>query len=298
MDQSSRAFQKNRGIKQGCCISPKEFNGALEKIFKKIQWDKFKGIDIDGEKLHELRFADDSLLISQSKDEILQMMETLFEASKEAGLFPNISKTKIMTNTIEDNFSIKDEEIEKVKNYKYLGKIVSFEDSSRMEIEARISAAWRSYWALKTYFKGNFPIHMKKRLMDSCILPVLTYGSQCWKLTDELKERIAVTQRNMERSMMNIKLSDKISNTKIRKKSNIKDIQTTSNELKWSWAGHVQRYQDNRWTIRVENWEPKGRRKPGRPKTRWSDEFHNKASLFWRKKCLNRDKWKLMGNPM
>lgn len=136
---------------------------------------------------------------------------------------PNIDKTKIMTNTYDIDFVIDGKEIEVIDDYKYLGKIVSFKDGDEKEIDARIAAAWRSFWSLKKFLKGNFPLKHKKTLMDTCVLPTLSYGSQCWSLNDKLKERIAVAQKNMERSMMNIKRTDRISNDKIRKMSKIND---------------------------------------------------------------------------
>ena len=41
---------------------------------------------------------------------------------------------------------------------------------------------------------------------------------------------------------------------------------------KWSWAGHVSRIRDNRWTPRVTTWKPYERKRPGgRPAIRWRD---------------------------
>ena len=71
---------------------------------------------------------------------------------------------------------------------------------------------------------------------------------------------------------------------------NVKD---KSKELKWQWAGHFQRHTDNeRWPKLVESWNPKGRRRTGRPKTRWKDENEKTGSIFWRRKALNRELWK------
>ena len=47
-----------RGVRQGDLISPKLFTATIQEVFKNAQLEE-KGINIDGEKLRNLRFADD-----------------------------------------------------------------------------------------------------------------------------------------------------------------------------------------------------------------------------------------------
>lgn len=43
---------------------------------------------------------------------------------------------------------------------------------------------------------------------------------------------------------------------------------------KWTWAGHVMRRTDNRWTVRATEWLPRdGKRSRGRQRARWSDKI-------------------------
>lgn len=214
------------------------------------------------------------------------------KASAIAGLEANLDKTKIMSNTNDTNFYINGQEIEKVKSYKYLGQLLSFEDREAQELNARKSAGWRSFWALQKFFMGDIPIYHKRRLMNACILPVLTYGCQTWSLTEAGKEELAVVSRNMERKMLKISKADHINNKTIRRKSKIKDVNSSAKQLKWKWAGHVQRLDDDRWPKRIENWKPDGRRKRGRPRMKWQDEIEEHGGMFWRRKAKDREKWK------
>jgi hypothetical protein len=52
LEKSSHPFKIERGIKQGCCFSPKEFNGALQMIFSSIDWENF-GVDVSSRGLHD-----------------------------------------------------------------------------------------------------------------------------------------------------------------------------------------------------------------------------------------------------
>ncbi len=58
------------------------------------------------------------------------------------------------------------------------------------------------------------------------------------------------------------------------KRTKDKDILTTIKMKKWSWAGHVMRRTDNRWTKRVTEWHPRNcERSHGRQRIRWRDEI-------------------------
>ncbi|CAB0027912.1 unnamed protein product, partial [Trichogramma brassicae] len=122
--------------------------------------------------------------------------------------------------------------------------------------------------------KGDLPLSLKRKLVDMCILPVLTYGAQTWSLTLSQKSKLGVCQRAMERSVLGVKLTDRIPNSTIRSKTGIFDVGRKAAKLKWDWAGHVCRMPQDRWARLATEWIPAGwRRKRGRPRTRWSDDL-------------------------
>ncbi len=52
---------------------------------------------------------------------------------------------------------------------------------------------------------------LKLKILESCVLSVLTYGAQTWSLTNRQLQRLTTTQNSMMRSILGIKLKDKIS---------------------------------------------------------------------------------------
>jgi len=69
--------------------------------------------------------------------------------------------------------------------------------------------------------------------------------------------------------MLHISLRDKIRNIEIRSKTKVKDILEKIKEAKWRWVGHVARMQDNKWTKRVTDWQPRsGKRRRGKTETK------------------------------
>ncbi|GFR93878.1 endonuclease-reverse transcriptase [Elysia marginata] len=78
----SEPFPINRGVRQGDPISPKLFIAAIEEILKKSELSN--GINIDGEILTNLRFADDVALLTESTPLMEEHLNTLNIKSKEA----------------------------------------------------------------------------------------------------------------------------------------------------------------------------------------------------------------------
>ena len=84
-------------------------------------------------------------------------------------------------------------------------------------------------------------------------------------MTKATTQRLRTAQRAMERKMLKAKLKDKIPCREIRAKTNIKDVVKFAAKQKWKWAGHVARLNDNRWTKRITDWQPRyGKRSRGR----------------------------------
>ncbi|CAH0406004.1 unnamed protein product [Chilo suppressalis] len=79
-NQRSNPIQLQRGVRQRDEISPKLFTAALEDIFMLLDW-KRRGININGEYLSHLRFADDVVLMAETLEDLNTMLEDLSRAS-------------------------------------------------------------------------------------------------------------------------------------------------------------------------------------------------------------------------
>lgn len=206
----------------------------------------------------------------------------------------NLSKTKLMTNGKKEKVMLDGVELEYVEQYVYLGKQVSFsKTSNEEEVNRRVTCSWNKYWAHKEILKGNYDLNLKKTIMDTCILPCLTYGSQTWKFTSKISNKIRTCQRAMERSMLSIRKIQKTRSQEIRKKTKLTDALHQALKLKWSWAGHVARCTDQRWTLRSTKWSgPQGKRTVGRPQKRWVDDIVATAGKNWENLAQDREEWK------
>ena len=65
LHKDTEKIKIGKGVRQGDTYSPKLFTACLEAIFRKLSWES-KGINIDGEHIKHLRFADNIALISDN----------------------------------------------------------------------------------------------------------------------------------------------------------------------------------------------------------------------------------------
>ena len=114
-----------------------------------------------------------------------------------------------------------------------------------------------------------------------------------WVETVEMKLRSM--QRAHERIMLNITWRDHKTAEWIREQTKLRDILETISKAKWTWAGHLTRRTDNRWTTKLTFWQPRGHtRNKGRPKFRWRDDL-DKFRKHWHRDESDRLRWRQMG---
>ena len=84
---------------------------------------------------------------------------------------------------------------------------------------------------------GTIPINLRRKVYESCILPVATYGLKTMTLTEKSVNSLRTTQRAMERAMLGISLRERIQNENIRRRSGVTDVIDHIVNLKFQWVG-------------------------------------------------------------
>ena len=86
-------------VHQGCILSPYFFNFYAENIMRNAGLDESQaGIKITGRDINNLRYADDTTLMAESKERLKGLLMRMKEKSEKAGLKLNIHKKKIMAS--------------------------------------------------------------------------------------------------------------------------------------------------------------------------------------------------------
>ena len=90
-------FQIEKGVCQGCILSPCLFNFYAEYSIRNAGLEETQaGIKIAGKNIDNLRYANDITLMAQSEKELKSLLMKVKEESEKVGLKINIQKTKIM----------------------------------------------------------------------------------------------------------------------------------------------------------------------------------------------------------
>ncbi|VVC28325.1 Reverse transcriptase domain [Cinara cedri] len=137
----SDPLEVKSGLKQGDALSPALFNFALEKIIRDINDDR--RMEISNEQVM-LAYADDIMVMGETKEEVINSTFELMNASKGMGLHVYEEKIKYMFFLRRppniDSIQVANYKFGKVDNFKYLGVNINYKNDMHIEINDRISS--------------------------------------------------------------------------------------------------------------------------------------------------------------
>ena len=143
-----------------------------------------QGIKIVGRNINNLRYADDTTLMGESKEELKNLLMKVKEESEKAGLKLNIQKTKIMASGPITSGQIDGETMETVRDFTFLGsKITEDGDCSR---EIKTLTPWK-----KSYDKTRQHIEKQRHYFANKGPSSQSYGfssSHVWMWELDYKE--------------------------------------------------------------------------------------------------------------
>ena len=92
-------FQIGKGVRQGSILSPCLFNLYAEYIMRNAGLEETQaGIKMARRNINNLRYADDTILLAESEEELKSLLMKVKEKNEKVGLKLNIQKTKIMAS--------------------------------------------------------------------------------------------------------------------------------------------------------------------------------------------------------
>ena len=93
------------------------------------------GIKISGRNINNLRYADDTTLMAESKEELKSLLMKVKEESEKAGLILNIQKTKTIASSSITSLQIDGETVETVADFIFLGSKITADGDCSHEIK-------------------------------------------------------------------------------------------------------------------------------------------------------------------
>ena len=246
----SDSFEIRSGLKQGDALSPLLFNFALEYAILKIKEDK-KGLALNG--LNQLFvYADDVDLIGDDIDALQSNSEVLVEACDEIGLQVNVEKTKYMItsrNTEDEgnrHITIKNEIIEKVNKFKYLGAYVTSKNEVTEEIKSRLASGNACFYSVQKLLTSRLISRkLKLKIYRTVILPVILYGCESWSTTLADEHKLRVFENKVLRKIYGPKRDEmtgewrRLHNEELHGLYDSPDVVRIMKSQRLRWAGHV-----------------------------------------------------------
>ena len=111
-------FQIGKGVHQGCILSLCLFILYAEYIMRNAGLEEAQaGIKTAGRNINNLRYADDTILVAESEEELKSLLMKENEESEKFGLKLNIQKAKIMVSGPITSWQIDRETMETVKDF-------------------------------------------------------------------------------------------------------------------------------------------------------------------------------------
>ena len=99
-------------------LSPCLFNFYAEYIMRNAGLEEAQaGIKIAGRNINNLRYADDTIVMAESEEELKSLLMKVKEESEKVGLKLNIQKTKIMASSPITSWLIDGETMETAKDF-------------------------------------------------------------------------------------------------------------------------------------------------------------------------------------
>ncbi|GFS24335.1 endonuclease-reverse transcriptase [Elysia marginata] len=197
-----------RGVRQGCILSASLFCIYTERIMREVEHDgqhlDFQAIKMNGEEVKELRYADDTALISKTPDGLNHILQSVKIHSEEKDLYLNPSKTKIMATdkcTDVPKLFVNNKELESVETFVYPGAQIQKDGKITPELRIRLAIAAGKLNKFQRLWKCQTLV-TKKRTLKACIFPAATYtrpNEQCKEIEKEqYKEPKAIYKRLQE----------------------------------------------------------------------------------------------------
>ena len=149
------------------------------------------GIKIAARNINNLRYADDTTLMAESKEELKNLLIKVKEKSEEVGVKLSIQKTKIMASGPITSWPIDGETVETVRDFIFLGSKITADGDCSHEIKRCLILGRNATTNLDSILKSrNITLPTNVCLVKAMVFPVVMYGCESWTAKKTEHQRI------------------------------------------------------------------------------------------------------------
>ena len=149
------------------------------------------GIKIAKRNTNSLRYADDTTLMSESKEELKSLLMKVKEEREKDGLKLNIQKTKIMASSPITSWQIDGETMETVTDFLFLGSKITADGDCSHEIKRWLFLGRKAMTNIDSILKSrDITLPTKVRLVKAMLFPVVMYECESWAIKKAEHQRM------------------------------------------------------------------------------------------------------------
>jgi len=149
-----------------------------------------------------LAYADDIVVIGETKKEVINATSKLINASNGMELHVNDGNTKYMVVSRRppniDSIEVDNYKFEKFDNFKYLSVNINNKNDMHIEIDERITSGNRCYFSINKLLRSKLLSRESSiQLYHSYLRRVITYADETWYLTKGNSRRLITFERKV-----------------------------------------------------------------------------------------------------
>ena len=179
-------FKIGKGVHQSCILSPCLFNFYAEHIMWNIGLDNSQaGIKIVRRNINNLRYADDTTIMAENKEELKSLLMRVKVESEKVGLKLNIQKTEVMASNHITSRQIDGGKVGTVADSILLGSKIPVNGNCSHEIKRHLPLGRKAMTSLDSILKSrDITLLTKIHLAKAMIFPVVMYGCESWTIKE------------------------------------------------------------------------------------------------------------------
>ena len=148
-------------------------------------YDSQAGIKIAGRNINNLRYADDTTFMVESKEELKSLLRRMKERSKKAGLKLNIQKAKIIAFNPITLWQIDGEKVKTGSDFIFLGSRIAVDCDCSHKIKRYLLFGRKAMTDLDGILKSrDFTLLTKVHIFNAMFFPVVMYGCESWTINE------------------------------------------------------------------------------------------------------------------
>ena len=205
------------------------------------------GIKIDRRNNNNLRYADDSTFMTESKEELKSLLMKVKEESEKADLKLNIQKTKTMASRPIPSWQIDGETMDTVTDFIFAGSKITANGDCHHEIKRHLLPGRKLMTNLDSILKSrDITLPTKVCLVKAMVFPVVMYGCESWTIKKAAHQRIDAFEVWCWRRLLRVPWTTRRASQPILKEISPKySLEGLMLRLKLQYFGHLKQRTDS-----------------------------------------------------